>query len=96
LLRGPATARELSERVAIREKTSPGHLEHVEKSLRARGERLVVDPAACIACGYSFARRKAPDAAGLVSGMRIDAHRSSGIPDRGGLISLAARVVQYE
>ena len=57
LLREPATARELSERVSIREKDVAEHLEHLEKSLRARGERLVVEPASCIACGYAFARR---------------------------------------
>jgi transcriptional regulator len=57
LLRGSATARELSARVSIREKEVAGHLEHLEKSLRARGERLVVEPASCIACGYAFARR---------------------------------------
>jgi predicted Zn-ribbon and HTH transcriptional regulator len=57
LLRGATTARELSERVSIREKDVAGHLEHLEQSLRVRGERLVVEPASCIACGYSFARR---------------------------------------
>jgi predicted Zn-ribbon and HTH transcriptional regulator len=58
LLRGPATARELSERASVREKDVAGHLEHLEKSLRASGERLVVAPASCIACGYSFERRR--------------------------------------
>jgi transcriptional regulator len=57
LLRGPATARDLSERVSIREKDVAEHLEHLEKSLRARGERFVVEPACCIACGFVFARR---------------------------------------
>src|SRR5436190_10535233 len=57
LLRGAATARELSERVFIREKDVAEHLEHLEKSLRARGEQLVVEPASCIACGYTFAAR---------------------------------------
>src|SRR2546421_1003769 len=57
LLRGAATARELSERVSIREKDVAGHLEHLERSLRARGERLVIEPASCIACGYAFVRR---------------------------------------
>jgi transcriptional regulator len=57
LLRGAATARDLSERVSIREKDVADHLEHLDKSLRARGEKLVVEPASCIACGYSFARR---------------------------------------
>jgi predicted Zn-ribbon and HTH transcriptional regulator len=57
LLRGPATARELSERISIREKDVAEHLGHLDKSLRARGERLVIEPASCIACGYAFARR---------------------------------------
>jgi transcriptional regulator len=57
LLRGPATARELSERISIREKDVAEHLEHLEKSLRARGERLVIEPASCIACGFAFAKR---------------------------------------
>jgi predicted Zn-ribbon and HTH transcriptional regulator len=57
LLRGSATARELSGRVGIREKDVADHLAHLEKSSRARGERLVVEPASCIACGYSFAKR---------------------------------------
>jgi len=57
LLRGSATARELSQRVGIREKDVADHLEHLQRSSRARGERLVVGPAACIACGYSFAKR---------------------------------------
>jgi predicted Zn-ribbon and HTH transcriptional regulator len=57
LLRGAATAREISERVSIPEKDVAGHLEHLEKSLHARGERLVIQPASCIACGYPFARR---------------------------------------
>jgi predicted Zn-ribbon and HTH transcriptional regulator len=57
LLHGAATARELSARVSIREKDVAEHLEHLDKSLRGRGERLVVEPASCIACGFAFARR---------------------------------------
>src|SRR6266446_10217812 len=57
LLHGAATAREISERVSIPEEDVAGHLEHLQKSLRARGERLVVQPASCIACGYAFVRR---------------------------------------
>jgi len=57
LLRGGATAGEISQRVSIREKDVAEHLQHLEKSLRARGERLVIQPASCIACGYSFVRR---------------------------------------
>jgi predicted Zn-ribbon and HTH transcriptional regulator len=57
LLRGPATARELSQRVRIREKDVAEHLAHLERSAKARGERLVVEPATCIACGHAFAKR---------------------------------------
>jgi predicted Zn-ribbon and HTH transcriptional regulator len=57
LLRGPATARELSERGGIREKDVAPHLEHLQRSLRSEGARLIVAPASCIACGYAFTRR---------------------------------------
>jgi predicted Zn-ribbon and HTH transcriptional regulator len=52
------TARELSERVGIPEKEVAGHLEHLEKSLRAGGARLEVLPAECLACGYVFRERR--------------------------------------
>ena len=58
LKEGPATARELSERVGIPEKDVPEHLEHVERSLEAHGEHLVIDAAECIACGYAFKGRR--------------------------------------
>lgn len=54
---GPATARELSSSVGIREKDVAGHLEHLARSLAARGERLAVEPASCVACGYVFRER---------------------------------------
>jgi transcriptional regulator len=58
LRRGPATARDLSEDAGLREKDVPEHLEHLQRSLERRGERLVVEPATCIACGYAFVERK--------------------------------------
>jgi predicted Zn-ribbon and HTH transcriptional regulator len=57
LLEGPATARDLSRLVRIPEHDVVGHLEHVERSLSHKGETLVVDPAACLDCGFEFARR---------------------------------------
>jgi transcriptional regulator len=57
LRKGPASARDLSTAVGIREKDVAGHLEHVEQSARARGERLVVEPAGCADCGFRFAGR---------------------------------------
>lgn len=58
LREGPATARELSARVGIRERDVAGHLEHLAQSLEARGEALRVDPAACVDCGYVFRNRE--------------------------------------
>lgn len=58
LREGPATAKELSERVGIPEKDVAGHLEHLERSLEAQGEKLVIEPAECLACGYAFTGRR--------------------------------------
>lgn len=58
LRRGPATARELSAEVGVREKDVPEHLAHLSRSLAARGERLEVVPASCIACGFAFRSRE--------------------------------------
>ena len=57
LLAGPATARDLSKRVGIPEHEVAGHLEHVERSLKHRGEKLVIDPPACMDCGFTFTQR---------------------------------------
>ncbi len=54
---GPSTARELSSRVGIPERDVVEHLEHLAKSLKARGGRLIVSPASCLACGYTFRGR---------------------------------------
>ncbi len=58
LREGPATARDLSVLAGIREKDVAEHLAHLARSLAHKGERLAVDPATCIACGYAFADRK--------------------------------------
>jgi predicted Zn-ribbon and HTH transcriptional regulator len=57
LREGPATARELSARVGVREKDVAEHLSHLARSLPHDGERLVVTPAACVECGYAFRDR---------------------------------------
>lgn len=58
LRRGRATAHELSAEVGIRERDVAEHLAHLARSLPRRGERLAVDPALCMACGYAFERRE--------------------------------------
>jgi transcriptional regulator len=57
LREAPATARELSAAAGVREKDVAEHLDHLGRSLPHRGERLVVEAASCIACGYRFAQR---------------------------------------
>ncbi len=54
---GPLTARELSGRVGVPEKQVAGHLEHLGRSLRAAGERLHVEAARCLDCGFVFRKR---------------------------------------
>ncbi len=54
------TARDLSYVVSIPEREVSDHLEHLARSLRAGGERLVVEPPACVACGFTFEERTSP------------------------------------
>lgn len=58
LLGGALTARDISSRVGVREKDVAMHLEHLERSLKQKGERLVVKPAACLECGFVFRERQ--------------------------------------
>jgi predicted Zn-ribbon and HTH transcriptional regulator len=57
LLEGPATARDLSRRVGVREREVLEHLPHLDRSLRHRGCVLRVESAACLECGFRFAER---------------------------------------
>ena len=75
LRQGPLTARELSALVHIREKEVIEHLAHVERSLRDSEERLALDPAECLACGYRFEERRRltkPSACPRCRAQRID------------------------
>jgi predicted Zn-ribbon and HTH transcriptional regulator len=49
------TAREISERVGIQEKDVLEHLEHIRIALHGG---LVMEPALCMACGFSFRKRE--------------------------------------
>ena len=51
------TVRELSERLSIAEREVAPHLAHLERSVRARGERLVLEPPRCLGCGFVFTDR---------------------------------------
>ncbi|MBI5905165.1 MAG: transcriptional regulator [Deltaproteobacteria bacterium] len=55
---GPMTALEISAAVRRPEKEIAGHLEHLRKSLRSEGRRLVQIPAECRECGFVFRKRE--------------------------------------
>lgn len=77
---GPLTARELSARVRIPEKQVAGHLEHLARSARAAGERLLLEPARCLDCGFVFRKRDRltrPSRCPVCRGERLDAPRFS-------------------
>jgi predicted Zn-ribbon and HTH transcriptional regulator len=58
LLEGDATARDLSRRVGIPERDVAEHVEHLARSARHAGERLVVEAPVCLACGFAFGQRE--------------------------------------
>jgi predicted Zn-ribbon and HTH transcriptional regulator len=58
LREAPRTALDLSKLVGIPEHDVPGHLAHLERSLRHRDGSLVVEPVHCLGCGFRFADRK--------------------------------------
>jgi transcriptional regulator len=58
LREGTFTARDLSARVGITEKDVAQHLEHVGRSVRDGGERLTVEHARCLGCGFVFKDRE--------------------------------------
>lgn len=57
LRQGPLTVRELSAAVSLRERDVLSHLEHLDRSLDHTGERLDVEPARCLGCGFLFDER---------------------------------------
>ncbi len=71
----PLGFRDLSVLLGISEKDIPPHMEHVAKSLRSQGKRLVILPAACRACGHEFTKRNKltrPSRCPLCKSERID------------------------
>jgi predicted Zn-ribbon and HTH transcriptional regulator len=61
LREGPRTAHELSGLVGIPEKQVADPLAHVARSIRPTGERLRVEPARCLGCGFVFRKRNRLD-----------------------------------
>jgi len=59
LAREPLAFTVLREVLGLSVRRLEEELRHVERSARGRGERLVVEPARCLACDYSFRTRDA-------------------------------------
>lgn len=54
----PLTALELSGLVGIAQRQVDEHLEHLRRTQQHRAERLVVQAARCLACGFEFRTRE--------------------------------------
>jgi predicted Zn-ribbon and HTH transcriptional regulator len=53
-----ASARDISQEVGIPERDAYEHLAHIGKSVQKTGRALVVTPAECRKCGFSFRKRE--------------------------------------
>lgn len=61
---GPQGVRELSQELHQSEREIYEHLVHVERTLRAEGRRLVIEPPVCLSCGFVFEKRARPQPPG--------------------------------
>ena len=52
------SAREISGIVSIPEKAVYDHISHIQKTVNNIGRRLIVTPAECKKCGFSFIKRE--------------------------------------
>ena len=52
------SARELSQSLGIREKEVYDHLPHIARSIAVQRQKLIIQPAQCLKCGYVFKDRK--------------------------------------
>lgn len=53
-----ASARDISQEVGIPEGEAYEHLEHIGRSVHKAGRALVITPAECRKCGFSFRKRE--------------------------------------
>jgi transcriptional regulator len=77
------TARDLSARVGIGEKDVAEHLQHLARSLKPGEERLHVEPARCLGCGFVFtdrARLGKPSRCPRCKGQRLTPARYAVVP----------------
>jgi predicted Zn-ribbon and HTH transcriptional regulator len=70
LVEAPRTAYELSALAHLPEREMAGHLEHLARSLRHGDERLEIEPARCLDCGFVFRDRRRPHRPSACPGCR--------------------------
>jgi len=58
LLTHPGTARQISAELRLPEREIYDHLEHIRRTMHSGVYRLVVQPAICEKCGFSFRKRE--------------------------------------
>jgi predicted Zn-ribbon and HTH transcriptional regulator len=58
---GSKTARDLSREIGVSEREVLHHLEHLERSLKEEGAKLIIEPPECLACGFVFRKRERLD-----------------------------------
>jgi predicted Zn-ribbon and HTH transcriptional regulator len=61
---GPCGVRELSQELHQSEREIYDHLLHIERTLKAEGRRLVIEPPVCMSCGFVFEKRTRPQPPG--------------------------------
>lgn len=55
---GSKTARDLSRELGVSEREVLRHVEHLERTLKAEGAKLSIEPPACLSCGFEFRKRE--------------------------------------
>ena len=58
LLEEACDTRGISQRAGISERDVAEHLEHLDRSLKHRDERLVIEAPRCLECGFEFTERR--------------------------------------
>ena len=48
---------DISQMVSVQEKEVYEHLAHINRSLKAKSQKLLIDPYCCLSCGYVFKDR---------------------------------------
>jgi transcriptional regulator len=54
----PLDGKDLSRMLSIKEKDVYAHLSHIQKSVKAKGGKLVIRPSECLHCGFVFKDRR--------------------------------------